>query len=612
MANIEDKTNLTNHGNLTETNELNWISQINVGDTIYDIATHHGITFKDGSKGSPVVWNGLTDLEIVIPSITDIVQTPIEFAGTVGENGAITWNAGHGSEPEVGNLLFITKDCTFADLACESGDMAIYDGTKWNVVSGENEVMLVAPMDQEDGNVATVAVGSSKNVLTVAGKTLALTLDYTELNKHLDKKSGGDEVVDLSSVKVASKRIGLSQATAEPKTIGELKTLTLATELKDGTVTFTGAENLVNSVNFGKLDPGAFPVYNKNTAAIPLSVSDGGLALNKTEGDDFVTGITLGNISIASATASDNNAFNMVTGVTSKEGTDTFVNGIITTNDSSEAAFTLKGYYIPQNGVDTKYVTGLGDGNDVVTNINAGSFELVEGTALATGFTSEEADSGDVVSSVSVTTGTTDVFSGAKVEGNVLSFSTSTVHSGNVTTTAKYKTLNKTGFKYTSATADKGGFTTAGFTKDNDVMYKVTTGKEKLWETTTQSVKIDTPTVTPTKGKYVINHDEMKATVPAETFYIGMTDGKLPSLSDGSVTNATLVGSVKTELATTTDKINVLSATSIDMPGAYSIVDVQTGGVEVGKAGALNDIETAIVDLEGYLTDVTVLNTAKA
>jgi hypothetical protein len=48
------------------------------------------------------------------------------------------------------------------------------------------------------------------------------------------------------------------------------------------------------------------------------------------------------------------------------------------------------------------------------------------------------------------------------------------------------------------------------------------------------------------------------------------------------------------------------------MPGAYSIVDVQTGGVEVGKAGALNDIETAIVDLEGYLTDVTVLNTAKA
>ena len=562
--------------------------------------------------GAPVVWNGLTDLEIVIPSITDIVQTPIEFAGTVGENGAITWNAGHGSEPEVGNLLFITKDCTFADLACESGDMAIYDGTKWNVVSGENEVMLVAPMDQEDGNIATVAVGSSKNVLTVAGKTLALTLDYTELNKHLDKKSGGDEVVDLSSVKVASKRIGLSQATAESKTIGEQKILTLATELKDGTVTFTGAENLVNSVNFGKLDPGAFPVYNKNTADIKLSVSDGGLALNKTEGDDFVTGITLGNISIASATASDNNAFNMVTGVTSKEGTDTFVNGIITTKDSSEAVFTLKGYYIPQNGVDTKYVTGLGDGNDVVTNINAGSFELVEGTALATGFTSEEADSGDVVSSVSVTTGTTDVFSGAKVEGNVLSFSTSTVHSGNVTTTAKYKTLNKTGFKYTSATADKGGFTTAGFTKDNDVMYKVTTGKEKLWETTTQSVKIDTPTVTPTKGKYVINHDEMKATVPAETFYIGMTDGKLPSLSDGSVTNATLVGYVKTELATTTDKFNVLSANSIDMPGAYSIVDVQTGGVEVGKAGALNDIETAIVDLEGYLTDVTVLNTAKA
>lgn len=589
----------------------NWISQINVGDTIYDIATHHGITFKDGSNGSPVVWNGLTDLEIVIPSITDIVQTPIEFAGTVGENGAITWNAGHGTEPEVGNLLFITKDCTFADLACESGDMAIYDGTKWNVVSGENEVMLVAPMDQEDGNVATVAVGSSKNVLTVAGKTLALTLDYTELNKHLDKSTGSDEVVDLSNVNVASKRIALSQATAESKTIGEKKTLTLATELKDGTVTFTGAENLINSVTFGKLDPGKFPVYNKNTAAIELSVKGG--ALTKGVGSDFVTGVELGKISVSNAgTGDDDIKFSMVTGLSSTEGSTEFVKGIVTTNVSSEAAFTLKGYYIPENGVDTKYITGLGAGNDVVTNINAGSFELVEGTALATGFTSEEADSGDVVSSVSVTTGTTDVFSGAKVEGNVLSFSTSTVHSGNVTTTAKYKTLNKTGFKYTSATADKGGFTTAGFTKDNDVMYKVTTGKEKLWDVTTDYFKVNTPGVTANTGAYTINHDDMKAVVNADTFYTGMTDGTPPSLSEGSTTNATLGGSVKKELTTTTDSINVLSATSIDMPGAYSIVDVQTGGVEVGKAGALNDIETAIVDLKGYLTDVTVLNTAKA
>lgn len=605
MANVSNKVDVHNNAAVT-----NWISQINVGNTVYDIATHHGITFKDGSKGTPVVWNGLSDLEIIIPSITDIVQTPIEFAGTVGENGVISWNTGHGNEPEIGNLVFITKDCTFDDKPCEAGDMAIYAGSTegWKVVSGENQVMIAAPMDTADGNVATVAIGSSKDVLTVEGKTLALTLDYDDLNKHVNELGGDSELVDLSSVKVASKRIGLSQADSVSKTIGAEKTLTLATELKDGTVTFTGADNLVNSVTFGKLNPGAFPVYNKNTAEIKLSVDANGLTAGV--GSDFVTKVELGSISVSTATNSDGNKFSMVTGVTSKEGTTEFVNGIVTTNTSADAAFTLKGYYVPTNGVNTTYVTGLGDGDDVVTNVTGGNFELVTGTALATGF-GAEANSGDVVSSVSVSTGTTDVFSGAKVENNVLSFTTSTVHSGNVTTTAKYKTLNKTGFKYTAPTVDKSGFTTAGFTKDSDVMYKVTKGKEKLWETTSEYFKVDTPTVTESKGAYAIN-DGIKATVPAETFYTGMTAGTLPSLGDGSVGYATLGGSVKKELTTKTETFNVLSATAIDMPGAYSIVDVATGGVEVGKAGALNDIDTALVNLEGYLTGVDIVAQKKA
>ena len=607
MANVSNTVNVHNNAAVT-----NWISQINVGNTVYDIATHHGITFKDGSKGSSVLWNGLSDLEIVIPSITDIVQTPIEFAGTVNESGDITWNTGHGTEAKVGNLVFITKDCTFDDKPCEAGDMAIYAGSTegWKVVSGENQVMIAAPMDTEGGNVATVAIGSSKDVLTVEGKTLALTLDYDDLNKHVDELWGDSELVDLSSVKVASKRIGLTQADSVSKTIGEQKPLTLATELKDGTVTFTGADNLVNSVTFSTLNQGKFPVYNKNTAAIELSVKGG--ALTNGVGSDFVTGVELGNISVSKAgTGDDAIKFSMVTGLSSSEGSTEFVKGIVTTNVSSEAAFTLKGYYVPTNGVNTTYVTGLGDGDDVVTNVTGGNFELVTGTTLATGF-GAEANSGDVVSSVSVSTGTTDVFSGAKVENNVLSFTTSTVHSGNVTTTAKYKTLNKTGFKYTAPTVDKGGFTTAGFTKDSDVMYKVTTGKEKLWDVTTEYFKVNTPDVTENKGAYTINHDAMKAVVNADTFYTGMTAGELPTLNTGSVGYATLGGSVKKELSTKTETFNVLSANAIDMPGAYSIVDVATGGVEVGKAGALNDIDTALVNLEGYLTGVDIVAQKKA
>jgi hypothetical protein len=111
MANISDKTNLTNHtGVVNEAGVAgaNWISQINAGGTVYDIATHHGITFVEGNNGAKTVWNGLTDLEVIIPSITDIVQTPIEFAGTVGADGKITWVNGH-SEAEAGSLVFITE-----------------------------------------------------------------------------------------------------------------------------------------------------------------------------------------------------------------------------------------------------------------------------------------------------------------------------------------------------------------------------------------------------------------------------------------------------------------------------------------------------------------------
>ena len=75
------KNNVSDH--VSKTSE-NWISQINAGNVTYDIATHHSITFKDGKGDTTgVEWNGLSDLEIVIPSITDIVQSPIEFAGTV-------------------------------------------------------------------------------------------------------------------------------------------------------------------------------------------------------------------------------------------------------------------------------------------------------------------------------------------------------------------------------------------------------------------------------------------------------------------------------------------------------------------------------------------------
>lgn len=75
-TNISDKTDLTTHkGDYNGANSEYWISQIKSGDKVYDIATHHNITFKDGNNGSSTVWNGLTDIEVVIPTIQDIVRS---------------------------------------------------------------------------------------------------------------------------------------------------------------------------------------------------------------------------------------------------------------------------------------------------------------------------------------------------------------------------------------------------------------------------------------------------------------------------------------------------------------------------------------------------------
>lgn len=148
------------------------------------------------------------------------VQSPIEFVGTVDKDGNIIWNTGFGSVPKQGNLVFVTADCTFkvsstdtTGIACEAGDMAVYDGSKWNVVSGENQVQIVTTSGttSTDGNITTIAIGNAKDILTIEGKKLALTIDYTDLNNHLDVEHGEEIYVKFDEATVGSKYIKLEQ-----------------------------------------------------------------------------------------------------------------------------------------------------------------------------------------------------------------------------------------------------------------------------------------------------------------------------------------------------------------------------------------------------------------
>ena len=600
MANFENTFNVHDDAPVT-----NWISQINAGGTVYDIATHHSIKFVEG--GEETTWNGLSDLTVVIPTIQDIVQTPIEFAGTVDANGDIDWIDGH-TAAEIGSLVFVTADCTFNGIACEAGDMAIYDGKKWNVVSGENQVEIVATIDDE--NKATVALSCvAKDVLTVEGKTLALAIDYADIKKHLkvSKEFGDVESVVFGDVTVSGVGLKLEKAADVPTTIGVDKDFQNATALANGTVNFN-VTNVVTSVDFGTFDGGAFPEAKRNTAK-DFAVTGG--SLHAGEGSDFVTDITLGEIKLVEAGAGDADKITVLSGITSGVGA-SFLNGIALTKEGETADLTIAGAYIPTNGVNTTFVEGLEEGSKVLTGYTAGSFTLAGGaTEVVTGF-AEGSD--EVLGGVDVAVNNdTSVLNTATVEDHVLSFGTTKVASSvSVTPQTKKLELSKAAYDYKPTTFTESGFKTSGFTQQAAIDYTFGRANETVYTPDTAMWKVSTAAPTITKGAYTINRGDMKVTVGAGVFVEDVTGGTLPSWTGYGKTDSTLVGSVDTKLTTEKVSFIALNSKDITLPGAYSLKTVTEGAdVTVGAAGVgAATIGESTIDLSKYLTVVDVDITA--
>ena len=591
----------------------NWISQINAGGQVYDIATHHNIKFYDG-KGDKTgtTWNGLSDLEIVIPSITDIVQSPIEFAGTVGADGTITWTDGR-TEAEKGSLVFVTADCTFADYACEAGDMAIYDGTKWNIVSGENQVKIVGATQSDitTDNRTVVKVGAAKDVLVVEGKALSLTLDYADLNtNHIKTTSGKVTGVTFDTMTVGSVGIKLNKAADVATEIGAVKEFQKATALKDGTVKLENATDLVTNLNLGTFTQGTQTSSQKNSE-LTLDVTGGDLTLSsKQASGEFVDSVKINAVKFADATLGEEGSIHMVTDIVAGKG-QSFVNGIhkTKTDEGETADLTIEGYMKAKDGV--KFVEKLEGDLSPVTSISEGSIELItSGTDFVTGFGTESSTSGDVVSSVTVTATDTSVLNTAKVENHVLSFGSTDVTSG-VTTTLGYKSLTKGAYKYTAPVATTTSFVTSalasGLEKVADVKYTFGKAQETTYTPTAVDKKLNTPELTVTYGTYGFDGADMKAAVPAGTFVASVTPGNLPTWTGYSFDTVDVTGTVGTELTTEKFEFNALKSNSINMPGAYTLGTVEEGAdITVGKAGELA-AQNATVDLTGYLTDVAIV-----
>lgn len=639
----------------------NYIKQISDGKINHDLALTKGISFFNGSDGDAILWDGTQSIEVVIPSVTDIIQDPVRMVGTVGADG----NLPSGLTPVKGDLVYMTADCTFQKQACEAGDMAIYDGTVWHVIQGENQVSLVGTAD---GNVVTTALsGTAQNVLTVEGKSLALKIDYNDVNSHLSvsKNDAVSRPVENASVEVSAKHIGLVQASATDVTIGVEKSIDLPNALASGKVTI---DNVLASKDF-TFTSGSFPTISKNNEVI-VSASHSMKVVASGNGSfvtdvDAIKGITF------SAGDSNNQDFGFVASLEEKSGA-SFVNGVhaYTVADAGkDVDFTIWGEV---TATTSTFVSGLSytdaSGGDVVTDVYIGDITLVYGgegvltglsknsssvvTSVSVGtlgsdstktwFFSGLSDGSDVVSDVvfdtysldADATGGASAIVSASVSDHVLSFGTSKfqtpVKLSKTAGSISRKGFAKAGVALTGTNIVTDTFTTASLSQTTEVHYgNFLTDNVTLSQTSTKYffdkaastsysavmgyVKATPVTATMTKNGAVLSDTAITATIPSNTFAVGLTGGTLPSLTIDAPTGK-ISGTVDTSLAIS--KVSWLAVTSeaseISIPGAVSLSTVKAdteGAVSVASEGTytLSNSASVTIPSNSFLTGASIL-----
>lgn len=604
-------------------NSENWIKQIATGGVTYDIAVAHGLTFKTGTKTQS--WDGISDVEVVIPTLSDLVSSPIVFAGTVDETGTINWAKPY-TQAQKGYLVYIQKDCTFAGEVCEAGDMAVYDDTAWRVISGENQVSIKAGSTPVEGATAIELSVTAKSVLYVEGKELALKLP-AELLKGVDVTKNADKVISFNEGAIAAvdgKYITLTHTpAAEDTAIGSNKTIALPTALAKGEVNFTGDTKLVKPSDITAAWT-AGTNGKHQSAEVSVTVS-GNVTLTKGTGEDFVTGWTPTTDSfvksaVKSATLSV---------VTSKKDNETIaVNPFVASNPTFSNDATLFG---------TSIVTAAADADFTIPGAVSVSTEsaqpsingVVIGVTLpklsdAPSFTDANyvaADSATgVIASIAnptVTVNNGNVIASATVSNNVLTFTTATVTATATQGTATYKKAqykktvvsNTPGISYGSIQTAAG----KGYKLDKQAVNATfTPGAINYMGVKTSDVtaadKASAYTgLTATKGAYTAALTAA-GTIASGDVITSVTDATVPVLATISATGS-ISGSVATALTTSNVKVGVFASDSASINiGTWALGESEkevSGGIAVGKNGQAQ-VTGAITIVSGtYVTDVS-------
>lgn len=645
----------------TGVSSANYIKQIAAGGQTHDIAVVNGIKFYNGGKDDSVAvtWDGTQELEVVIPTLADIVANPVVLKGVINETKDIPTN------PQPGYLVYIGTTGSYFNpaVACEAGDMAVYYDGKWNVISGENQIQLAGTTDAS-GNHSVVLSETAAKVITVEGKDLSLSVDYADILGKITADGNAEKTISLKNGKtvISGKYLTLSSTTAESKDITTSVSIDLPTALASGAVTIS--DKVLVSDNF-TFTSGSFPTIKKNDAAITVNASHN-MTIAASGDGSFVTGVTaIKGVSLSDVSDKVNSDIAYVADLSAVAGK-SFVSGIHahTTSDGDKPVdFTVAGVVTADASVNTfakgwgaesdsgdvvssitvgavtgDFVTGLtGAGTSVLTDVKFG--DTIEDTTrkwFVTGLEGDAAAVTDVTfGEVVVTPQTSAAVVSASVNNHVLSFTT-----GNFMTSA---TAALSGTKVTTKAFTKGGVKLSGFSSASDTLkigsvsqanttisYKsLTTGAVTLSQGTTgfHFDKAESAAYTPVMGYKKVNvtaadvskagavleNTAITANIPADQVVVDLNAGTLPSLTIAAPTG-TLSGTVGTELtkvskdwlAVNPDKKMIAGATT------WSLVessDATEGSIGFAKAGTYDVQGNTVIDANSFIAAVKVSGT---
>ena len=569
----------------------NYIQQIKAGDTTYDIATHHSITFFNGQTDKTgTKWNGITDLQVVIPTITDLVTNPIRLAGTVGEGGTITYNTTGKSSPEIGDLVYMAADCTFNGQPCEAGDMAVYagqpkDGDKgtssgWVIVSGENQVTINGI--GEDGTSTFSISSTAQEVLTVEGKKLLLNLDYGDIYTKFSVEKNAEQKLDTTgNVTVKGVYVGLSKADDKKLDISTEVSFNNATKVASDAVTID--QKVLTADDF-TWTSGALPTLKKDAVSVNI---DDKRTISKTDSSDgmFVTNIDASVVKSAvlntGAGLDGGKPYIESAGKTTSD-TQAFVSGVHTRKEGEEgsADFTVMTYGVDKSA--NTFVSGLSAASTsggLLASVAVGEVSLVEGSGILTGI-SASAD-GAIVTGVSfgsVASNTTDNWfvsglnkTGSDVVTDVTAISAATLVSDDNTSLKKSAMVSATvsdhvlsftmgnvmkpvSVSTSAAVVTKGGFDKGGVSLNGQSVSKADFTQSALSQadSTFTYKNVLTGNVTMTSSSVEYFFDKKNETVPTYTSSTMKLDVAFANVSKADPTiTGTLTASIPADKVVT-------------------------------------------------------------